>query len=147
MINGISMLATPGMAIEMYGMKQSADLLMAMGALGLSFLGTGILIFMLPSRVNDKLASAGILIGLIQLSWVARVDYDLYAGSISGPPAIANLCSAAILAALFLIMSLRASASLMGATHSERNQVHVVPPGSKRAVLRITFQRVLSQSV
>ena len=110
MINGISMLATPGMAIEMYGMKQSADLLVAMGALGLSFLGTGILIVMLPSWVNDKLASAGILIGLIQLSWVVRVDYDLYAGSIAGPPAIANLCIAAILATLFLIMSLRALA-------------------------------------
>jgi len=41
---------------------------------------------------------------------VARVGYDLYAGSISGPPAIANVCIAAILAALFLIMSLRASA-------------------------------------
>jgi hypothetical protein len=65
---------------------------------------------MLPSWIDDKLAAAGILMGLIQLSWVARVGYDLYAGSISGPPAIANVCVAAILAALFLIMSLRASA-------------------------------------
>jgi hypothetical protein len=103
------MLATPGMAIEMYGMEQTADLVVAMGALGLSFLGTGILTFMLPSWIDDKLAAAGILMGLIQLSWVARVGYDLYAGSISGPPAIINVCVAAILAALFLIMSLRAS--------------------------------------
>ena len=109
-VNGISMLATPSMAIEMYGMEQTADLVVAMGALGLSFLGTGILIFMLPSWIDDKLAAAGILIGLIQLSWVARIGYDLYAGSISGPPAIINVCIAAILAALFLIMSLRASA-------------------------------------
>ena len=109
-VNGISMLATPGMAIDMYGMEQTADLVVAMGALGLSFLGTGILTFMLPSWIDDKLAAAGILIGLIQLSWVARVGYDLYAGSISGPPAITNVCIAAILAALFLIMSLRASA-------------------------------------
>jgi hypothetical protein len=108
-VNGISMLATPGMAIDMYGMEQTADLVVAMGALGLSFLGTGILTFMLPSWIDDKLAAAGILIGLIQLSWVARVGYDLYAGSISGPPAIINVCIAAILAALFLIMSLRAS--------------------------------------
>ena len=70
-VNGISMLATPGMAIEMYGMEQTADLVVAMGALGLSFLGTGILIFMLPSWIGDKLASAGILMGLIQLSLVA----------------------------------------------------------------------------
>jgi hypothetical protein len=109
-VNGLSMLATPGMAIEMYGMEQTADLVVAMGALGLSFLGTGILTFMLPSWIDDKLAAAGILMGLIQLSWVARVGYDLYAGSISGPPAIINVCVAAILAALFLIMSLRASA-------------------------------------
>ena len=109
-VNGLSMLATPGMAIEMYGMEQTADLVVAMGALGLSFLGTGILTFMLPSWIDDKLAAAGILMGLIQLSWVARVAYDLYAGSISGPPAIINVCVAAILAALFLIMSLRASA-------------------------------------
>ncbi len=108
-VNGLSMLATPGMAIEMYGMEQTADLVVAMGALGLSFLGTGILTFMLPSWIDDKLAAAGILMGLIQLSWVARVGYDLYAGSISGPPAIINVCVAAILAALFLIMSLRAS--------------------------------------
>ena len=108
-VNGISMLATPGMAIDMYGMEQTADLVVAMGALGLSFLGTGILTFMLPSWIDDKLAAAGILIGLIQLSWVARIGYDLYAGSISGPPAIINVCIAAILAALFLIMSLRAS--------------------------------------
>ena len=39
-VNGISMLASPGMAIEMYGMEQTADLVVAMGALGLSFLGT-----------------------------------------------------------------------------------------------------------
>jgi hypothetical protein len=109
-VNGLSMLATPGMALDMYGMEQTADLVVVMGALGLSFLGTGILIFMLPSWIDDKLAAAGILMGLIQLSWVARVGYDLYAGSISGPPAIANVCVAAILAALFLIMSLRASA-------------------------------------
>ena len=109
-VNGISMLASPSMAIEMYGMEQTADLVVAMGALGLSFLGTGILTFMLPSWIDDKLAAAGILMGLIQLSWVARVGYDLYAGSISGPPAIINVCVAAILAALFLIMSLRASA-------------------------------------
>ena len=109
-VNGLSMLATPGMAIEMYGMEQTADLVVAMGALGLSFLGTGILTFMLPTWIDDKLAAAGILMGLIQLSWVARVGYDLYAGSISGPPAIINVCVAAILAALFLIMSLRASA-------------------------------------
>ena len=109
-VNGISMLATPSMAIEMYGMEQTADLVVAMGALGLSFLGTGILTFMLPSWIDDKLAAAGILMGVIQLFWVARVGYDLYAGSISGPPAIINLCVAAILAALFLIMSLRASA-------------------------------------
>ena len=108
-VNGLSMLATPGMAIEMYGMEQTADLVVVMGALGLSFLGTGILTFMLPSWIDDKLAAAGILMGLIQLSWVARVGYDLYAGSISGPPAIINVCVAAILAALFLIMSLRAS--------------------------------------
>ncbi len=108
-VNGLSMLATPGMALDMYGMEQTADLVVAMGALGLSFLGTGILTFMLPSWIDDKLAAAGILMGLIQLSWVARVGYDLYAGSISGPPAIINVCVAAILAALFLIMSLRAS--------------------------------------
>ena len=109
-VNGISMLASPSMAIEMYGMEQTADLAVAMGALGLSFLGTGVLVFMLPSWISDKLAAAGILMGLIQLSWVARGGYDLYAGSISGPPAIINVCVAAILAALFLIMSLRASA-------------------------------------
>jgi len=103
------MLATPAMAIEMYGMEQTADLTVAISALGLSFLGTGVLVFMLPAWISDKLAAAGILLGLIQLSWVARVGYDLYAGSISGPPAIVNLCIAAILAALFLIMSLRAS--------------------------------------
>ena len=108
-VNGLSMLATPGMALDMYGMEQTADLVVVMGALGLSFLGTGILTFMLPSWIDDKLAAAGILMGLIQLSWVARVGYDLYAGSISGPPAIINVCVAAILAALFLIMSLRAS--------------------------------------
>ena len=37
-LNGISMLATPAMAIEMYGMEQTADLTVAISALGLSCL-------------------------------------------------------------------------------------------------------------
>ena len=52
-VNGISMLATPAMAIEMYGMEQTADLTVAISALGLSFLGTGVLVFMLPAWIRD----------------------------------------------------------------------------------------------
>ena len=47
-LNGISMFFTPGMAVGMYGWEESGSLLVMTRALGLSFLGTGVLALMLP---------------------------------------------------------------------------------------------------
>jgi|TARA_B100001964_G_scaffold128429_1_gene142010 hypothetical protein len=108
-INGLSMFFTPGMAIEMYGMTIAEDMIVLVRGLGLSFAGTGILVFMLPSWIDSKLAAAGILAGLTQLAWFCHLGYDLYTDNISGTPAIINLLLTAIFAILFFVMSAKHS--------------------------------------
>ena len=108
-LNGISMFFTPGMAVGMYGWEESGPLIVVIRALGISFLATGILALMLPVWIENKLASAGMLWGVINLAWVAHIGYDLYAANISGGAAIANLILTAILAILFFVMSSRHS--------------------------------------
>jgi len=108
-LNGISMFFTPAMAIGMYGWEESSSLLVMTRALGMSFLGTGVLALMLPAWIENKLAAAGMLWGVINLAWVAHIGYDLYAANISGGAAIANLILTAVLAILFFVMSSRHS--------------------------------------
>ena len=108
-LNGISMFFTPEMAVGMYGWEESGPLIVVIRALGISFLATGILALMLPVWIENKLASAGMLWGVINLAWVAHIGYDLYAANISGGAAIANLILTAILAILFFVMSSRHS--------------------------------------
>ena len=107
-LNGISMFFMPVMAVGMYGWEESG-LIVVIRALGVSFLGTGILALMLPVWIENKLASAGMLWGVINLAWVAHIGYDLYAANISGAAAVANLILTAILAILFFVMSSRHS--------------------------------------
>ena len=64
-LNGISMFFTPAMAIGMYGWEESGSLIVMMRALGMSFLGTGVLALMLPVWIENKLAAAGMLWGVI----------------------------------------------------------------------------------
>ena len=108
-LNGISMFFTPAMAIGMYGWEESGPLIVVIRALGISFLSTGILAIMLPAWIENKLAAAGMLWGVINLAWVAHIGYDLYTANISGGAAVANLILTAILAILFLVMSSRHS--------------------------------------
>ena len=108
-LNGISMFFTPAMAIGMYGWEQSDSLIVMMRALGLSFLATGVLALMLPTWIENKLAAAGMLWGVINLAWVAHIGYDIYTANISGGAAVANLILTAILAILFFVMSSRHS--------------------------------------
>ena len=108
-MNCISMFFMPVMAVGMYGWEESGPLIVVIRALGVSFLGTGILALMLPVWIENKLASAGMLWGVINLAWVAHIGYDLYAANISGAAAVANLILTAILAILFFVMSSRHS--------------------------------------
>ena len=108
-MNCISMFFMPVMAVVMYGWEESGPLIVVIRALGVSFLGTGILALMLPVWIENKLASAGMLWGVINLAWVAHIGYDLYAANISGAAAVANLILTAILAILFFVMSSRHS--------------------------------------
>lgn len=108
-INGISMFFTPAMALGMYGMEVTQDLTVVMRGLGLSFVTTGVLIVMLPSWIENKLAAAGMLLGVIYLAWFLDIGYDLYASNISGAAAVANLILTAIFAILFFVMSARKS--------------------------------------
>ena len=108
-LNGLSMFFTPVMAIGMYGWEESGPLIVVIRALGISFLSTGILALMLPAWIENKLAAAGMLWGVINLAWVAHIGYDLYTANISGGAAVANLILTAILAILFLVMSSRHS--------------------------------------
>jgi len=62
-LNGISMFFMPVMAVGMYGWEESGPLIVVIRALGVSFLGTGILALMLPVWIENKLASAGMLWG------------------------------------------------------------------------------------
>ena len=62
-LNGISMFFMPVMAVGMYGWEESGPLIVVIRALGVSFLGTGILALMLPVWIEHKLASAGMLWG------------------------------------------------------------------------------------
>ena len=93
----------------MYGWEESGSLIVMMRALGMSFLGTGVLALMLPVWIENNLAAAGMLWGVINLAWVAHIGYDLYAANISGGAAVANLILTAILAILFFVMSSRHS--------------------------------------
>jgi len=67
------------------------------------------LALMLPAWIENKLASAGMLWGVINLAWVAHIGYDLYVANISGGAAVANLILTAMLAILFFVMSSRHS--------------------------------------
>ena len=67
-LNGISMFFTPGMAVGMYGWEESGSLIVMTRALGLSFLATGVLALMLPAWIENKLAAAGMLWGVINLA-------------------------------------------------------------------------------
>ena len=62
-LNGISMFFMPVMAVGMYGWEESGPLIVVIRALGVSFLGTGILALMLPVWIENKLASTGMLWG------------------------------------------------------------------------------------
>ena len=108
-LNGISMFFTPGMAVGMYGWEESGPLIVVIRALGVSFLATGVLALMLPVWIESKLASAGMLWGVINLAWVAHIGYDLWAANISGATAVINLILTIILAILFFVMSVRHS--------------------------------------
>ena len=108
-LNGISMFFTPAMAVGMYGLEESGSVIVMVRALGISFLATGVLALMLPTWIETKLAAAGMLLGVINLAWVAHIGYDLYTANISGGAAVANLILTAILAILFFVMSSRHS--------------------------------------
>ena len=108
-LNGISMFFTPAMAVGMYGLEESGSVIVMVRALGISFLATGVLALMLPTWIENKLAAAGMLGGVINLAWVAHIGYDIYTANISGGAAVANLILTAILAILFFVMSSRHS--------------------------------------
>ena len=108
-LNGISMFFTPAMAVGMYGLEESGSVIVMVRALGISFLATGVLLLMLPTWIETKLAAAGMLLGVINLAWVAHIGYDIYTANISGGAAVANLILTAILAILFFVMSSRHS--------------------------------------
>ena len=109
-INGISMFFMPSMAAGMYGFEATPDLMVVIHGLGLSFMTTGVLVLMLPSWISNKLASAGMLLGVIYLAWFLQLGYDLWQDRISGdPPSIINLVLTGVLAAMFFVMSSRES--------------------------------------
>ena len=72
-LNGISMFFTPAMAVGMYGLEESGSVIVMVRALGISFLATGVLALMLPTWIENKLAAAGMLWGVINLAWVAHI--------------------------------------------------------------------------
>ena len=53
-LNGISMFFMPVMAVGMYGWEESGPLIVVIRALGVSFLGTGILALMLPGLDREQ---------------------------------------------------------------------------------------------
>jgi len=109
-INGISMFVMPSMAAGMYGFEGTPDLIVVIHGLGLSFIATGVLVLMLPGWIESKLASAGMLLGVIQLAWFLQLGFDLWRDRISGDlPSIINLILTGVLAIMFFVMSSRES--------------------------------------
>ena len=104
-INGISLIFTTAMFMEMANMEMSPSLLTIGQFMGVTFLAMALIAWKTADLANDALPAFGQVYAIAQVMWVAIIGYHVAIGAASGPTAYANLGVTAILGVLFFFYS------------------------------------------